>query len=270
MKTFKLSTQYGEIFIQDSEVKGAVCMLLHGNSQSSNQFKEQFAALGEKYRLIAWDLPGHGESDKLTDPTLYNIETYAAIGHLIIEALDIAPVALLGWSLGGHVAIEMIRTFQSNIQALMLTGTPPCELSEQGLKQAFKWNDDISRLALTEEWTLDDAKSWVAYSGLTPDQYPEAVKAALKADGTSRTNMIKHLTSRKDNQLTVVKNFNGPVDIVIGINDQHINNAYITTHVQNLKIFSGFRTMQTGHSTFLEQPEAFNEHFVEFMNKVLK
>lgn len=271
MKTYKLTTKYGEIFIQDSEGQGAACMLLHGNSQSSNEFKQQFAALGGKYRLIAWDLPGHGQSDKLANEKDYNIETYAEIGRLIIDNLAMDLIALFGWSLGGHVAIEMIKNMGNKIQALMITGTPPCELSKEGFQKAFKWNPEISRLVTTENWTEEDAKLWINYGGLDAEKYQEAVDTALKTDGRSRTNMINHLSTRGDNQLIDIENFNGPVEIVIGGTDKHINNEYIRSHVKNLKLFRGFIELPgVGHTPFLEQPSQFNQHFDEFMSKLKK
>lgn len=274
MKKFKLKTEYGHIFVNDSGAKGPVCMMLHGNSQSSNEFKEQFAAFGDKYRLIAWDLPGHGESDRLEEPTLYNIETYAHIGYLIIKSLSIQSIALFGWSLGGHIAIEMIKKWQQDnicVQGLMMTGTPPCELTKQGLAQAFKSDDGIARLVATEQWTHKDAELWVTYSGLDPMQYPDAVNTALNTDGRSRTHMLKHLSSRGDNQLIDIGKFDGPVEIVIGGKDQHINNEYIRSSVTKLQIFSRFIEMpEAGHSPFIEQADEFNKHFDTFMSKLNK
>jgi hypothetical protein len=52
MKISKLKTPFGEILISDCGSTGAACMMLHGNSQSSEQFDEQFIALREKHRLI--------------------------------------------------------------------------------------------------------------------------------------------------------------------------------------------------------------------------
>jgi pimeloyl-ACP methyl ester carboxylesterase len=274
MKIFKLKTSFGKILIRDSKSAGTACMMLHGNSQSSEQFELQFKALGDKYRLIAWDYPGHGDSDSLKDPTQYNIVTYASIGFSIIKHLGINYINLFGWSLGGHVALEMIRAWQAEfdhrliINSLMITGTPPCEFTEQNIQQAFTLNPEIFALSNNEKWQLEDAKKWVEFSGLKASEQPNAVKTALKADGKSRTYMLKHLLENKNNQKKDFENFAGPVAIIVGEKDKHINPDYMRS-IRHARFFKNgpIFMKHVGHSPFLEDPTAFNQYLDEFLSE---
>src|ERR1700677_4384860 len=64
MKTHKIAALNGGIAVHESSAgQGPPVVLIHGNSSSSSVFSRQLdGALGERFRLIAVDLPGHGAS----------------------------------------------------------------------------------------------------------------------------------------------------------------------------------------------------------------
>ena len=81
MKTTTVETAAGKIVCHESSGTGQAIVLVHGNSASSAAFARQMeGALGARYRLIAFDLPGHGASDDAADPTAtYNMPGYARV-----------------------------------------------------------------------------------------------------------------------------------------------------------------------------------------------
>ena len=62
------------LFIKPGD-HGQTVVLVHGNSLSARTYKMQFKSkMAEKYRLITFDLPGHGNSEVAKDPaTMYSI-----------------------------------------------------------------------------------------------------------------------------------------------------------------------------------------------------
>ncbi|RLA00888.1 MAG: alpha/beta hydrolase, partial [Gammaproteobacteria bacterium] len=64
-----IETKVGKIAITESG-SGETCLLfIHGNSSSKSVFSKQLSSdLAKKYRLIALDLPGHGDSDNALNP----------------------------------------------------------------------------------------------------------------------------------------------------------------------------------------------------------
>jgi pimeloyl-ACP methyl ester carboxylesterase len=80
---------------------GKPLLMIPGWSQTAEQFKHQLTGLSDRYRVIAVDMRGHGESDK---PDFgYKISRLAKDTHDLIHALDIDEVNILGHSMGSSV-----------------------------------------------------------------------------------------------------------------------------------------------------------------------
>ena len=100
-------------------------MLIHGNSSSSRVFSHQLdGPLGERFRLVAVDLPGHGASDDARDPSAYSLPGHARAVRAVVDALQLGGGVFVGWSLGGHVALEMAPEL-TDARGFMIFGTPP-------------------------------------------------------------------------------------------------------------------------------------------------
>ena len=99
-------------------------ILIHGWSQCGLSFLRQYPP-AETYRPIIADLRGHGQSDKLTDPAAYDSsEPWAFDIKAIIETLNLPSPLLVGWSMGGWVLNDYIRTYgDSQIAGLALVGS---------------------------------------------------------------------------------------------------------------------------------------------------
>jgi non-heme chloroperoxidase len=80
---------------------GKPILMIPGWSQSAEQFRHQIEGLSDRYRVIALDLRGHGESDKPDHG--YKISRLAKDVHDTIEALDLQEVNILGHSMGSSV-----------------------------------------------------------------------------------------------------------------------------------------------------------------------
>ena len=82
---------------------GPALVLLHGIGNQSGSWVRQLEALGGRFRTVAWDAPGYGESDRLPaeSPTAAD---YAGALAGLLDALGIARAVLVGSSLGALVA----------------------------------------------------------------------------------------------------------------------------------------------------------------------
>lgn len=81
---------------------GAPVLLIHGVGMRAEAWGPQIVALASDHRVIAVDMPGHGESDALPgDPRLPDYVAWAA---RVIEALGLGPVSVAGHSMGSLIA----------------------------------------------------------------------------------------------------------------------------------------------------------------------
>ena len=102
--------------------EGKPLVLLHGWSMSHAVFLELAELLAEDFRLLIPDLPGHGNSASVEPCSLDAMAV--ALGHWL-TALAVEPVALLGWSLGGQVAMTLALTRPALVERLVLISTTP-------------------------------------------------------------------------------------------------------------------------------------------------
>jgi pimeloyl-ACP methyl ester carboxylesterase len=101
-------------------------LLIHGNSFCRCVFRNQLRGwLAETHRLIAFDLPVHGQSGTAPDPMRsYTRSGLADAAVELLEKLGVAEAIVLGMSLGGHIGVEMVYRF-SRMRGLMIVGSPP-------------------------------------------------------------------------------------------------------------------------------------------------
>ncbi len=103
-------TSYARLAYRTSPGTGLPLLMIHGNSTSHQVFRNQLdGAVGAAHRCVAFDLPGHGDSENAKDPDrTYWMEGYAAAAVELMKSLGIDRYAVLGWSLGGHIALDMM------------------------------------------------------------------------------------------------------------------------------------------------------------------
>ncbi|PJG60652.1 alpha/beta fold hydrolase [Aeromonas cavernicola] len=99
--------------------EGPVLLLLHGISSGSGSWLNQLEQLAAHFTLVAWDMPGYGQSDPLPTATP-TAQSYAEVLHQLITALELAPPLLVGHSLGAMVASAYGRLHPAQIRGLVL------------------------------------------------------------------------------------------------------------------------------------------------------
>jgi pimeloyl-ACP methyl ester carboxylesterase len=97
----RVRTRLGEVAYVRAG-RGPSLLLLHGNGHSWHEFATAFDALAARWDVIAWDMPGHGDSDDVTASP--SIEAYAGSLADLIAALGLRRPAVLGSSVGAFIA----------------------------------------------------------------------------------------------------------------------------------------------------------------------
>ena len=90
---------------------GDALVLLHGWSMSSAVFTEAFPFFQDRFRVLAPDLRGHGDSDPGPG---YSLDALAGDLSEWLQGLRLCDIRLLGWSLGGQIALTLAQTSSYN------------------------------------------------------------------------------------------------------------------------------------------------------------
>jgi 3-oxoadipate enol-lactonase len=102
---------------------GPTVLMLHGLDGGHLSFAPQVETLASSgYRAVAWDMPGYGRSAPI-EP--YNFKGLAQSCITLIESLKCSDVALLGHSIGGMVAQEVVARRPELVNKLILCGSSP-------------------------------------------------------------------------------------------------------------------------------------------------
>jgi len=261
-----LAVQGLNIAVRISRGRGRPVLMLHGSGASSRVFEHQFEGeLGETFRLVAPDLPGHGRSDDSSDPAAdYTVAGLARIVDAVMEQLEVEAPAVYGWSLGGHVAIQLAAT-RGDIAGLALTGTPPVGPGAIASLRGFHARWDML-LASKVRFSPADAERFLrlcyGHSG-TADVLAEIVRS----DGRLRQQFLRSLM-RGDgvDQKHVVETAVFPVAMIDGEHDPIVRRSYVD-HLAYGHLWRGrcHLVAGAGHAPFWEQPVAFNQLLHRFV-----
>jgi pimeloyl-ACP methyl ester carboxylesterase len=231
MKTGVFQSVAGAIAFQETAGSGRPIVLVHGNSASSRAYLRQLASpLGERRRLVALDLPGHGRSADTADLSIYSLPGYAGILRAFTEAERLEDAIFVGWSLGGHVVLEAAPDLPKSA-GFVIFGTPPLAASP-AMEKAF-----LPHPAMASTFAED----------------------VLRTDGRARAALGASIAKGYRDEVVVVGQLKQPLAVLHGADEQLVNGAYIAA----LSIPTLWRgAVQTiadaGHAPHWEQAGMFN------------
>jgi pimeloyl-ACP methyl ester carboxylesterase len=263
-----LDTSAGRIAYFETSGEAGPIVLIHGNSCSKEFMIKQLDGLGLKYKMIAMDLPGHGESSNALHPAEnYTLPGYAHLFAEMLRKLDLNSVIVVGWSLGGDVALELMARYPELLKGVVISGTPPVIRSEQGVSEGYFPSELVPLLAKSEQYTSEDVKAYWAEESIDLDKYPILAEACLRTHGLARSTMAYDAMNNEGiNEKEIVRTSPIPLGIIMGANDGGVNNHYIQSlqyaNCLMLETIGGLHDCQWSH------PEDFNRLLDRFAERL--
>lgn len=246
-------------------------VLLHGNSSCKEAFAKQLPALQQAgYGLLAPDLPGHGASENAINPVRsYNFPGYADAIAGLVDQLDWSDYTVIGWSLGGHLALELMAT-DPRINGAMIVGTPPVRPWPEALHEAFLPTPDMD-LAGKPNFDLDDARTYVSRMlGIEGDPPPHLLEAALRTDGRARAFMMQSALAGVGNDARqLVAQSTAPLAVLHGAREAFVRLEYLAGLEYRNLWRSGIQVFECdGHAPHWTNPLEFNALMIAFLDEV--
>jgi pimeloyl-ACP methyl ester carboxylesterase len=268
MRTFEVETTHGRVAVAESRADGPAVLLIHGNSSCKEVFAKQFdSEIGKSHRLIAFDLPGHGASADAADPAqTYCLGGYAEVAVELLGKLGVESAKVLGWSLGGHIGLEMISRFPG-LKSLMITGTPPVRMTPEGIGAGFA-PSPVMGLTGKDSFTREEALEYARYTlGVDLPVDPHLLAACARTDGRARKFMFESLGAGQAlDEVDIVADSRVPIAIFNGAAEPFVNLAYLNS-LKYSNLWEGvmFVAPGMGHACFWEAPQIFNPVFARFL-----
>ncbi|HEX5256657.1 MAG TPA: alpha/beta fold hydrolase [Mycobacterium sp.] len=201
MNEVKVLELHGDRVAYRDEGEGEVLLLIHGMAGSSETWRSVIPPLSKKFRVIAPDLLGHGESAK--PRTDYSLGAFAVWLRDFLDELGVSRATVVGHSLGGGVALQFVYQHPDYAQRLIL-------ISSGGLGPDVGW---VLRLlsAPGAELVLpivapppvlsvgNKLRSWLRSAGIQSPRGAELWSAySSLSDGETRDSFLKTLRSVVD------------------------------------------------------------------------
>lgn len=260
-KSFPVSSTDGLIYGVKTHILtagvGDPLILLHGAGGDSSLFRGILPALASERRIVAPDLPGHGMSAGLGG--FYTIGRYLNWLDALVEEIG-SPVALLGHSLGGALAMRYASRYPSKVQQLVIVDS--IALGWPSLAATLR----LIRALFTREPALAQARMGEVMFAGEGARRSELVSAYLGGDASPPAGLRGFLwmfirTWHAAMPLTrrELRKIRAPVRILWGACD-----GYFPPRLAHRVLSASARSSlalipDAGHAPFLEQPELFVE-----------
>jgi len=184
---------------------GSPILLTHGVGATSRMWDEQVEEFTDRYQLILWDLPGHGQSEPPRRAVTANSLTRDILA--ILNAVEASRVVLVGLGAGGLMALRFCHEFPDRVRGLVLIGTMP-GLRNGPARQI--WNGQVEEFAAAVERDGLDALE----GGAEVDPRLHSCSPSLAAAARAI------LTQNDDGALPWLDTIDVPTLIIVGSEDK--------------------------------------------------
>lgn len=135
------------LYFEDSG-SGTPILLTHGFGASTGMWRGQVEAFQDRYRLIPWDMRGHGQTECPLDLSHYSQALTDDDMASLLDHLEIDKAVIAGHSLGGFMSLSFNVAHPDRVKALVLQGCGPGYRREE---PRLAWNERAERRARTLE-----------------------------------------------------------------------------------------------------------------------
>ncbi|MGH7715560.1 MAG: alpha/beta fold hydrolase [Vulcanimicrobiaceae bacterium] len=252
---------------------GKPILFIHGYCQSGFAWRQQFSGdLARDFRLIAFDLRGHGESGKPAEASAYTeSQPWADDVAAVIDGLNLHGVVLTGWSYAGYVIADYLRAYGvarvssiAFVSAVTVKGGEKARgFSGQNFGALFPalFSPDLEVLRPAMARFVDMCFA-------DPAQLPENDRVKLLAIGEQCPSVVREAMMRRrlDND-DVLSELQVPVLCVHGTDDAIVT---VASSEHNAAIVPGARLSlyeRIGHTPFVEDAPRFDRELRELAGR---
>ena len=240
------------------EGSGPAVLLIHSMGVDAAMWREQFAALADRYTCIAFDCRGHGDSSYNARFTVAGVAADHKAG---LDGLGISACHVVGLAMGGPVALSFAALWPDAVRSLVIADGF-ADMREVGGVRIPEWSKTIRSTPMAEfgrnyaksrlmKWAPQGAHDEMARSiaKVPPEAYIDVMKAIFEIDFRSELAMVRV-----------------PTLVLWGERDE------VTPIEHSRQIAEGIpgavlKTIpDAGHIANIDQPEAFNRHLAEFLD----
>lgn len=239
-------------YVEHGDPNGAPILLTHAYAATLQMWTPQFDAW-PSYRVVAWDMRGHGGTDSPPTQDDYTEKLTVEDMRSLLDHLGIERAVIGGLSLGGYLSLEFQHAHPDRVRALVLCNTGPGYRNPEG---RASWNEfSINYARRFEERGLEGFGRGIEI---------EATKAYQRSAQGLAFAGRGILTQRDAVVMDNIETIDVPTLVIWGADDARYKSGceYLASKVPGAKLVT---IEGAGHAVNLYQPDAFNEAVAQFL-----
>jgi len=251
-------------YIDEGSINDPAIIFIHGFPLNMSMWDKQIEELKKNYRVIAYDIRGHGNSDAGDDD--FSIELFVNDLLSLMDTLRIDKTILCGFSMGGYIALNAIENYPERFVALLLCDTNCTEDKPEAKEKRMMAIESIKEKGL-EQYADESLKKLFAPISLSKriGEINIVKEMILKTSKQSIYKTLHALAERKEtcSKLSEIK---VPVLIMVGKEDEITPPEVALLMQEKIKGSKLHIIEQAGHLSNIENSDEFNEHLIEFIS----
>lgn len=245
-----------------------VIIFIHGFPLNKSMWDKQAAALKNNYRVIAYDIRGHGNSEAGDED--FSIDLFVNDLISLMDKLKLFEVMLCGLSMGGYIALKAIEKFPKRFDSLVLSDTQCIADTLEDKQKRLKAIENIKENGVEQYADLSIKNLFAPGSFTTRVEEIAAVRNMII--NTSVQSLCKTLIAlavRRETCSNLYK-IEVPVLIMAGQEDKITPPDAARLIRENIQ-FSRIRILEhAGHIANMENPDEFNDQLIGFLHSHIK
>jgi 3-oxoadipate enol-lactonase len=242
-------------------------IFLHGYPFDKSMWREQLDFLKTSHRVIACDIRGFGKSTD--EESRLSIDLFGEDLIAFMDKLDIDKAIICGLSMGGFIALNVMKRFSDRFEALILCDTQCIPDSPEVKEKRFKTIDEISENG-PQDFNEGFIKSVFHEESIrTKVELVEELRHVVFANSPHIITMGLIVLAQRSETCSILKEISIPTLIICGREDVVTplpQSEYMNASIQGsvLQVIE-----KAGHVSNLEQPDEFNKHLLFFLTPLI-
>lgn len=238
-------------------------IFLHGYPFDKTMWKGQLDFLKSSYRAIAIDIRGFGKSTD--EESTLSIDMFGNDLIQFMDKLNIDKAIICGLSMGGYIALNLIKRFPSHFEALILCDTQCIADTAEGKEKRYKTIEEIEAEGVTNFNEGFIKKVFHKDSIKNKTKLVEQLRNVVFSN--SKNSITKGYAALAEHLETCssLSKISIPTLIICGREDQVTPLAQSQFMNKNIKGSILHIIENAGHVSNLEQPIEFNKYLGEFL-----
>lgn len=248
-------------------------VFLHGFTGTSATWSEVMAHLKGRFRLVAIDLTGHGKTSIPRDERRYTIDEQLKDLETIFQVLNLTDFTLVGYSMGGRIALAYTVNYPSRVKTLILESSSPGLKTQEERAIRKSADEKLARKIQTEGMQKfvdfwENIPLFDSQKRMTTEKQEMVREERLQQNEVGLANSLRGIgTGSQPSYWENLKGITIPVHLITGEIDQKFVDIS-----QEMKAVLPNATAQTvknvGHAIHVEKPVVFATMVVEHILSV--